>query len=215
MAASQTLDKSQIRRPVLRKAAVVKEYILSELKAGRLLPGEAIRIQDTPEDGFTGSGHHNVATAVFDVGTKIQVYNTGVSAGVAGWSALIYGKLATQDSTNILAARHFCALDSTSPTPYEFTNEAANYIGAGVSPAVVGLSAMTSLYFGWFWCGGVCPEEFVSALGGDYYTLGDVAIGLATLGQLATPGTTAGEIGLDLVDADTEVIVGYALSADS
>lgn len=177
------------------------------------LPGPVNHKIGPPIDGFTGAISHNVASAEYPLGTKIPVYNTGAT-GVAGWATFVYGQLFTQDATNILAARHLCALDDGA-IPFYFSNEAATDIGASVSPIVIALSAMTATYYGWFWCEGVCPEESVSDLGGNYYTMGDVAIGPMTSADLATPGTTAGEIGFDLIDADTEVIVGYALAADA
>jgi len=177
------------------------------------LPGYPNPLLTTPVGGFTATACHNVATAAYPIGTKIQVYN--VTAGAAGYSTFVYGKLAAQDATNILAPRHFCTTFATTPVPFEFTNEVATYIGAAVSPAVVALSAMTTARYGWFWCAGVCPEDYVAALGGNYYAMTDTAIGPVTLAELSTPGTTAGEIGLDLVDADTELVVGVALAADT
>jgi len=173
------------------------------------LPNPHMRI---PTDGFTGAGHHNVVAAAYDVGTKVQVFNHSASAGVDGYATLVYGKLEAQDATNVLAARHFCAWHSDA-TPFDFTNEVATYIGESVSPIVVALGAMTIDYFGWFWCGGVCPEEHVSDLGGVYYCAAAAAIGPNTWGDLETPGTTAGELGLEAANADTDMIVAILLAA--
>ena len=178
------------------------------------LPGWSNPHMRVPEDGFTGASHHNVATAAYDVGTKIQVYNHSASAGVDGSATFVYGKLEAQDTTNVLAARHFLNLHSDA-VPFDFTNEVATYIGESVSPVVAALGAMTIDYYGWFWCGGVCPEEWVSDLGGVYYCAAAAALGPCTSGDLETPGTTAGEIGLETPDADTDVIVAYLLAAAS
>lgn len=166
-----------------------------------------------PQDGFLGAESHNVATAIYTLGTKVAVPNKGT--GVEGWSVFVYGECESQDATNVLAVKHLCGIDSTSPTPFLFTNEVASDLGASNQPIVIALSAMTSGRYGWFWCAGVCPEKWVSGLGGNYPTMGDVAIGIMASADLATPGTTVGEIGFDLPDADTETIVGYALAADA
>ena len=113
-----------------------------------LWPGFAWPANTVPTDGFTGSDHHNVATAAFPVCTKVQVYNS--SAGLVGWSTFMYAKLEMQDATNVLAARHFCVMHSDA-TPGDLTNDAATELAATISPVAVGLSAMTVDYFGWFW----------------------------------------------------------------
>jgi len=40
-------------------------------------------VANSPEDGFTGSAHHNVSVAKYKVGTMAKVYNIG-SAGTSG-----------------------------------------------------------------------------------------------------------------------------------
>lgn len=176
-------------------------------------PGAPSPWLSTPGTGFTNATDHDVAAGTYDLGTKIRVYNE--TAGVAGWSTFVYGECESQDATNVLAVKHFCGLDATSTTPFLFTNEVASDVGATLQSIVVALSAMTSGQYGWFWCEGVVPEDYVSGLGGNYPTFGDVAIGHVTSRDLATPGTTVGEIGLSLPAADTEVIVGLAYSADA
>lgn len=167
-----------------------------------------------PTDGFTSATHHNVASPVYPVGTMVDVYNKG-NTGVAGGATFVYAQAETQDLTNVIAARMFLTTYATTPVWWKFTNDAGADIGDGIGPLVVALSAMTLGYYGWFWCAGVCPEEFVSDLDGVYYTKGDVAIGPFTGGTLATPGTIAGEIGLTAIAADTSLIAGWALSADT
>ena len=175
------------------------------------LPGEPDASLAVPYGGFTGATHHNVAAAAYPIGTKIEVYNT---TGVTGWTRFVYGQLEEVDGTNALKVKMFCALDATDLSPYAFTNEVATQIGESVSPIVAGISTMTENYFGWFWCGGVCPEEYVATMCDNFYTTGDVAIGPITTGNLATPGTTAGEIGLELPNAVTDLIIGWSFSLD-
>ena len=169
-----------------------------------LFPGVADPRRGVPTDGFTGADHHNVSSVQYPIGTKIQVYNQGT--GVDGLSVFVYAKLEMQDATNVLAARHFVTQHSDA-TAYDLTNEAASDIGTGLGAVAVGLGAMTVDYFGWFWCGGVCPEAFVSDLGGSYYCSAAAAIGAAMLGDLETPGTTAGELGLATSADDVKPVV--------
>jgi len=172
-----------------------------------LFPGVPDTRLSEPKDGFTGADHHNVAAVAYPIGTKIQVYNKGT--GVDGYSVLLYAKLEMQDATYILAARHFLT-QHTDATAFDLTNDAATDIGTGCGAAAVGLGAMTVDYYGWFWCGGVAPESFVSGTGGSYYCSSALAIGTAMLADLETPGTTAGEIGMKTAAGDAMAVIAIA-----
>lgn len=176
-----------------------------------LLPGEPNPVYGEPLSGFDGATSHSVVAAGYNVGTKIQVYNE--TAGVAGYSTFVYGKLATEDSTNVMLVAHVLVQDKNSPTPFEFTNEVANDNGEGLSPVVFGAATLTVTYFGWFWCGGVCPEDWASGLGGFHYTDNTVAIGAIGSGDLVAPDQTMGEVGLAVTTA-TIATVGWAYVAD-
>ncbi|HUW99398.1 MAG TPA: hypothetical protein VMY35_00330 [Phycisphaerae bacterium] len=176
-------------------------------------PGVPNPTLTTPVGGFTAEACHNVVAPAYPVGTKIQVYNE--TAGVAGYSTFVYAQAETQDATNVIKARMFLTTLAATPVWWKLTNDAGADIGDGINCLVVALSTMTTAYYGWFWCEGVCPEDYVAALGGNYYTEGDVAIGPVTGGTLATPGTTAGEIGLTAVAADTSLVVGISLALDA
>jgi hypothetical protein len=169
-----------------------------------------------PTDGFTGALSHNVAAAAYPIGTKVQVAN--VTTGLAGLSTLVYLCLSHQDGTNILAPRHLVAI-STTATPYAVTNEIATVLDTPTGqkgPIAVALSAMTTTYYGWFWCGGVAPIDAVPAMEGNFYTLNTVTAGCTmTWGTLATPGLVAGEIGFDIHNAVGEELVGVAFAADA
>lgn len=176
-----------------------------------ILPGRPVPYYSTPSGGFTGAASHSVEAAAYDVGTKIQVYNK--TLGVAGWSTLVYGKLATEGETNVCLVRHVCVMDKTTPSPFEFTNEEGNDNGEGMSPAVIPAATLTVEYYGWFWCGGVCPEDYASGLGGFYYTDNTVVIGAMGTGDLLSPGQTPGEIGF-AVTTEAIATVGWAYVAD-
>ena len=170
---------------------------------GRPDPGLS---QDPPRDGFDGADHHNVAAAVFQVGGKIQVYNRG-DTGKAGFSTFIYLQVGTQDATTVLAAKSIVAPDS-STSWYKVSNDPARAIVLPTGMAAVALGAMTNAYYGWFWCGGVCPEEAISGLGGTYATEGNVVAGDITAHILA-----AGVVGLG-PRASGEGTFGFSWAGD-
>lgn len=157
---------------------------------------------------------HNVTTEKFPIGTKIVARNHSAVAGVDGLFTLIYLNLEAQDGTNVLAVKHRVALDATTPHPFFVTNEVATDIDESSGPLAVALSAMTTGNYGWFWCGGVCPEEFVSGLGGFYNTDNTVTIGEMVRADLATAGTTVGEMGFAIKASDEQTVIGYAMAAD-
>ena len=166
-----------------------------------------------PTDGFTGADHHNVAAAAYQVGTKAQVYNPGTtSPGVAGFSTFIY--LQTKDA--ITAALELCQPASTTDPHAVSSTLTSAIIVNDISPKMaVSISAMTDEYFGWFWCAGVAPVDFVAAIGtvGDIATDGAVTIGLCTVGA-----GVSGALGkLELLVANTALTspVAFCIAADA
>jgi len=145
-----------------------------------LWPGTPDPMLTVPIDGFTGADQHNVATAVRRVGTKIKVYDdTG-----KGYATFIYLQYiaGTKATTLALAAKQFVSMDiseqataGTTSTYYKVTDDASEALLGG--PLAVAISAMTTLYYGWFWCGGVQPTSHVAALTGNYTTNGTLTAG--------------------------------------
>lgn len=154
-------------------------------------PGHPTGNYSPPSDGFTGATSHNVETPVYPVGTKISVFNRG-TAGQKGWSTFIYLQLLTQHATNVLAAKSLVVSDSATVW-WKVTNATANV--ASTQLAAYGLSAMTTAYYGWFWCGGVCPEDYVSGLGGNYLTNG-LVVAASQVCPAATNSTAVGATGV-------------------
>jgi len=184
-------------------------------------PGDADPRFGVPPDLFIGASHHNVVAAKYPIGTKVQVYHPGATAGsLAGYSTLIYLKLEMQDATNLLAAAQMVALHSDA-VPYDATNEVATLLGTTMGPAAIALSVMTVDYYGWFWCGGVVPVDFLEATNvlittHLLYTVNTVAIGDMCWCNLApTAPLVSGEIGFCLPAADTTTRVGFAMIADT
>jgi len=169
-------------------------------------PGAPAHNLSTPTDGFTGATHHNVATAAYTLGTKIQVYNTGTT-GPEGFATFIY----LQIVGTVAAAREVCALDVKTSMTIVTNVKAGDLIGTGL-PTCVSISAMTTAYYGWFWCGGVAAEEFVADLDGDIATDSGVALGS---GVVAADLTGTG-IGYSIAIGDaTDLIAAFALKTDT
>jgi len=176
-------------------------------------PGAAGEVKSAcgiPTGGFTGSTHHNVATPKYAPGEKITVWNDSGDAGKPGMSTFIYLFLETTAGP-ALAAKQF-VVPGSATLWYSVSNDpdADSLVVEGSLLAAVGLSAMTNARWGWFWCGGVCPEGHVSALGGNYGTEDNVAAG-----AVCTNDLTADSIGLGPCAADTEKAIGFALAADA
>lgn len=173
-------------------------------------PGAPAHNLSVPTDGFTGATHHNVVAAAYKVGTKIQVYNVGTTLGIAGFATFIYLKFLT-DGTPAPLVKQVCVLDlATSATTV--TNDPTNALSIPALPSCVLLSAMTDAYFGWFWCGGVCPEEFVPTLTGPMATAGSVALGSTIIAS----DLAADAIGYAIAAGNaTDLVAGYTLSTDS
>lgn len=138
-------------------------------------PGAPLPNFGKPKDGWTGSSHHNVATAAFKVGTKVQQYHENSSSlGKPGWYEMIYLQMGTQGDT--VAAKSLMIPEDATFTMQVTNNAAAGgaILGTG---GVYAISAMTNAYYGWFWSGGVAPTDEIAGLDGNLYTDGNVAAG--------------------------------------
>ena len=158
---------------------------------------------------LANSYSHNVAAQTeYRVGDVINFYNTGVSAGKAGWSQFVYLQCVANAGVAI-AAKQVLVPDSATIW-YRLTNDPDDcLVSTGSRLFGVAISAMTTLYYGWFWCGGVCPEEAVSDLGGNHATDGDLAAGNMTVHDLAADAIGWGP------QATTEAFCGYSLATDA
>src|SRR3990172_13158393 len=179
-------------------------------------PGKPLKAYSLPTTFLADAEYyHNASTEKFPLGTKIQGYNPG-TAGLQGYFTIIYLKL--KEPEEALAAKHICVVHKDALADghiFEVTNDNASCLTTN-QPAAVALAAMTTLYYGWFWCGGVCPEDFVSGLGGSFATLNDVAAGsqMCVTVLAVTSVASFGDFGFDLQDGTAELACGWALAAD-
>lgn len=164
-----------------------------------------------PEGGFLGKTHHDVATPQYRVGEKIKVRNHASGAGSAGDngdSVLIY-LLYEGTGAPTAAAKQIVVPDSATLW-YQVTNDPDScLVATGSLLAAVCISTMTDACWGWFWCGGVCPEEYIPALAGNFATDDNVAAG-----AIGTHDLDADAIGLGPL-ANQEQMIGFSLSDDA
>ena len=182
-------------------------------------PGVPATLADSPTDGFAGAEHHNVTTAAFPIGTKMQVVCDG-TVGTTGTATFVYLKFATADADGTLAEKSVVVQDSAT-TWYEVTDDPTAAIALPTGLAAVAISAMDAGSYGWFWCGGVCPKQYVAALTGNFTTDATLVAGPFTAHDL-TSGTSDTVIGLGpmMVEGTTSTVLaeslfGYALAADA
>ena len=173
-------------------------------------PGSPAPNLAVPSDGFTGTSHHNVTTAVYKLGTKIQVYNE--TLGIPGFSTFIYLQFETNTEVGpAVLAKQVCTA-GTNASLFVVTNDKDQCLSTPALPSAVMISVMTTAKFGWFWCGGVVPEDFVSALGGDFATNSSVASG----SSIIAADLSADYIGYAINSATTTTLVaGTALHQDT
>jgi hypothetical protein len=180
-------------------------------------PGAAERltVDSIPGGTITAAAYHDVATPAAEPGRKIEVWVPSALGGPTGFSRFIYLKgLAVTEANPSPAAKQLVVPCNTADL-YQVTNDKAQCIlAAGCGLAAVLLSAMSfdnsTAYYGWFWCGGVCPTGLVAALDGNFATEGNVFAGA----PITAHALAADAIGLGPVSAG-EATIGHTLSADA
>ena len=127
------------------------------LKPGRF--GTADMAMGSVKDGFLGTTHHNVRDAKFAIGQVVRARCNG-EVGAPGFSEMVYLQASTATQAKSVCVRN------GSGQWYAFA--AGDASGALDAMAVMAISTMDAGCYGWFWCGGVCPERHVSSLGGEH-----------------------------------------------
>lgn len=107
----------------------------------------------------------------FTLGDKRLIYDDTNN----GWATLIY--LRFQKGTAAVAAvKSLCGFftaDVASAGAWaNVSNTTDESMSAG--PIAIALGTTVDAYYGWFWCGGVCPVDLVSGLDGIYPSDGSV-----------------------------------------
>lgn len=168
-----------------------------------------------PPGGFTGYSHFNVDSPAYPLGDKICVWNNSDVAGDDGYATFIY--LCFLPITEAMPAvlPKQLAVAVLAGSPYNVSTDMNQNLQDESAMAAYALAPMTPIFatqakYGYFWCGGICPEAFVPALGGNYDTDDNVDIGPIT-GQASTDGDT---IVIANCAATVEGIIGYSYSLD-
>jgi len=187
------------------------------MTANRLDDGKFYLIDNWPGEPTNGPNPSSwttyAATAAFAVGTKRLVYDDTNH----GWSTLIYLRF-QKGSAAVAAVKSICApyiTDvATAGAWYNVTNT-GDSTTTNIGPICIALGTCTDAYYGWFWCGGVCPVDTISGLDGVYTTSGSVAacqgmqlVAASSLLTFTLVDANTGSNGLGLCSA-------FALAADT
>jgi hypothetical protein len=167
-------------------------------------PGVADAAAPMVSNGFdsTQAGQHDTAANLYQAGRKIQMFQDGTvgkggsSVANRGYYTMVYGKLV--DYTNavdasigkmvclacgsIKGAGNLCLTQDVSGGQ----NATA---GVGHAPMAVPCTSLALNEFGWFWCGGVCPNHDISQLDITGFLTDGNVIGGAPI-QMDSDGTT-------------------------
>lgn len=111
-------------------------------------------------------------TPGFNVGEKRAIYSDTNN----GWSIMIY--LQFQKGTAAVATvKSICGLCIASVAVAGAWANVSNTFdeSVGLGPICIALGTTVDAYYGWFWCGGVCPVDLVAGLDGIYPSDGSVA----------------------------------------
>ena len=154
---------------------------------------------------------HNQPVRAYTPGTKWVVYNRPLVAGAGqpGPSTFVYLQFINGTGAPVAKEKQICSTDSATIW-YQVTNDPDSCVAKTNICIAVLLGPRADQNYGWFWCGGICPEQFVPALGGNFATASTVDPGAISIVNL-----TADVLGLGNVGADTEGVVGFSLAADA
>lgn len=147
------------------------------------------------------------ATRTYALGTKRAIYDETNH----GWATLIYLMFEAAGAIAACTVKSPVAPDNTDAIAagawYIVTNDGTDSFKNG--PIAIALGTVTDEYYGWFWCGGVCPVDTIPGLGGIYKSDDSVATGSAIMLQDSCV------LDFALYDANTVgIISGFALADD-
>lgn len=174
-----------------------------------------------PDANIVSTNIHNTSAQIWPLGSKIMLYNDPaqfgtVTSSLAGFSTFIYLKgHAITETPPAQAPRQF-VVQAIESEPFRVTNDPENALIVDGTPlTAVLLTVMTFTHttakYGWFWCGGVCPISLAPLLTGTIGT----AVADVVIGNLAVNDLAADSIGVGVVGADTEAIVGFTDKDDT
>lgn len=171
-----------------------------------------------PYGGIVGATHHNTATAIYPIGTVLQLFNSGTglptgttTVGSEGWTEFVYGRF---DKGAQNAAKGVLAMPKVVTEIFDFTPDEDDCGGAAAGfLSVVTISVMTDDYYGWFWSGGVCPADLCSFAATVSIVTNDSVTAGGSVTVTSAAGMTAAIIGLKATTGAQEAI-GMSMIAD-
>ena len=188
-------------------------------------PGVPITPPVAYSDMSAASVGHNLANPMWRLGQKWKVYNSddsvnGTTGFNVGWSTFIYLKCADDIASAVAAvATSIVVIDNTIAAAnaadkwFTVTSDTDQTTHESDGFMAVALSTMTNSYYGWFWCGGVCPIGFVPLFTtASTLITDDSVVANCELGNVAA-ATTAVALRANPA-ASSNAGVGFALYAD-
>ena len=187
-----------------------------------LWPGAINANLSEPTIGFDSTTISNVATAVYLAGTKIQGCNeVTVSADGArsmnqGYYTMMYAKYHCSTTLADITACDLLTISCLSSHvhgPLAVTREVTS--GGGFGPLAVCILDMTPDSFGWFWCGGYCPQNDVTSLDTSIYVTAGCVGGTFPITLSGASVCTLTQYEITSLPTDAAPIVGMALISDA
>ncbi len=183
-----------------------------------------------PRSGFTGYGFgkslaeqdiattHDVASTsdfakVFPLGTIVSYFNPALK----GYGMCAYMSAVETSSSSIVIGTclTLVAGSHTSLTDDASAGAVGDAAAEGGYPAAIAISDMTTLYYGWYWIKGVCPDLYISATA--KLSSSNTITSAGDLGAMSsfTASTVDGEIDLyDNNGSQDLAVIGMTLVAD-
>ena len=188
-------------------------------------PGTPITPPVDYSDMTAASVGHNLVAPMWPIGTKWEVYCKGdpTYGGVGynvGWSTFIYLKGADNIATAVAGAvtvlvvpDETIAAGDGGEILYTVVGDSAETTHETMGLVAMCISTPTNSYYGWYWCGGVCPIEYVPGLTTSSTLVTDDSVVASC--ELGTKASTATGIALYAQAAAAQTpACGFALYAD-
>lgn len=194
-----------------------EEFYLIDIWPGTINPNLS-----EPTCGFDSTTISNVATAAYLPGTKIQGCNDltkstgGLRSMNQGYYTMMYAKYHCSTTAADITAADFVTISCLSSDvhgPLAVTRETT--AGSSFGPVAVCILDMTPDSFGWFWCGGYCPQEDVTVLDVSVYVTDGSVVGGFPLALSGASVCTLTQYEITSLPVDAAPMVGMALASDA
>ena len=145
---------------------------------------------------------NNTDANAFAPGAKIHINWT------RGPSTFVYLQVRAQHPDIPIEAKSLVVDAAMSGPWYSATNDATSKIHK-FSAVALAIGPVADDYYGWFWCGGYCPDEHIPSLAGEYVTAGPVVPGL-----LVALGLPSGIVAMGSGHEEERASVGFMFTKE-